>query len=89
MPEIEALRTEIEKLKERNRRVEANKAWETSLTRKLLLMALTYIIITLTLISINNSDPFKNAIIPTIGFFLSTLTLPFFKNLWQEYIYKK
>jgi hypothetical protein len=88
MTEITELKTEIEKLKERNRKVETNKAWETSMTRKLLLMFLTYFVIILTLLAINNPDPYRNAIVPSFGFFLSTLTLPFVKNLWKKYIYK-
>lgn len=88
MSEIEILKLEINKLKERNKRVEANKAWETSLTRKIVLMLLTYIIAALTLVMIGNTSPWTNALIPTIGFYLSTLTLPFIKILWQKTFYK-
>lgn len=35
MESIETLLKEIENLKSRNKKVEANKAWETSYTRKL------------------------------------------------------
>ena len=35
---------EINDIKERNKKVELNKAWETSWTRKLCIMFLTYII---------------------------------------------
>ena len=31
-------------------------------------------------------DPWLNAIVPSIAFLLSTLTLPFFKKLWQKYL---
>lgn len=89
MKTIEDLQIEIEKLKERNRKVEINKAWETSWTRKTLLVIITYFVITLTLSTINNPQPWINAIIPSIGFFLSTLTLPVIKKYWLEYIYKR
>lgn len=88
MTELEELRKEIAEIKTRYKRVEANKAWETSITRKVILMIVTYLVIGLTLMTINNPEPWKNAIIPSLGFLLSTLTLPFIKNFWQKYIYK-
>lgn len=88
MTEIADIKTEIQKLKERNKRVETNKDWETSVTRKVILMVISYIVITLTLLTIKNSDPYRNAIVPAFGFFLSTLSLPKIKNLWKKYIYK-
>ena len=36
---------EIEKIKERNKKVELDKAWETSWTRKICIMILTYIVV--------------------------------------------
>jgi hypothetical protein len=88
MSDIEELRQEISKLNARNKRVEANKAWETSLTRKVILMLITYLVVGLTLTTIHNDAPWVNAIIPTLGFFLSTLSLPYLKDLWRKYIYK-
>ena len=35
----------IEKIEERNKRVELDKAWETSWTRKICIMILTYLIV--------------------------------------------
>ena len=89
MNEIEELKQELQRLKDRNKRVESNKAWETSITRKVLLMITTYIIAALTLMVIKNNSPWLNALIPTLGFYLSTLTLPFIKRLWEKYLFKK
>ncbi len=80
---------EIESIKERNKRVEADKAWETSITRRIIIALMTYIIIVIFLYSINAKSPWLNAIVPTIGFVLSTLTLPYFKKAWLKYIYKR
>jgi hypothetical protein len=85
MTTIADLVKEIEALKERNKRVDANKAWETSLMRKIILMGITYIVVSLTLWTIHNPAPLINAIIPAIGFFLSTLTLSFIKKYWQDH----
>jgi len=80
---------EIQNILERNKRVEADKAWETSFTRKLLIAIFTYIVIVLFFLAAGLPKPFINPIVPTVGFLLSTLTLPLFKNIWLKYIYKK
>lgn len=85
---IEQLEREIIAIKQRNNRVEIEKAWEKSLTRRTILMFSTYIAIGLYLTVIQVQRPWINAIVPTVGFFLSTLTLPFFKNVWEKYLYK-
>ena len=89
MTELEKLKQEIDKLKERNKSKDANKAWETSLSRKVILLITTYFVVGLTLITIKNPRPWINAVIPSLGFFLSTLSLPFVKKYWVEHIYKK
>jgi len=86
---IKNLEEEIKKIKERNRRVEADKAWETSITRKLIIVVATYFVISLFLFAAKIERPFINALIPTFAFILSTLSLPFFKKLWLGYIYKR
>lgn len=78
----EQLQQEIEAIKERNRRVEADKAWETSLTRKILILGLTYSVIVLFFLVADLPDPFINPIVPTVGYFFSTLTIPAFKKWW-------
>lgn len=83
------LEERVEKIEKRNIKVESDKAWETSLTRKLLIAIFTYLAVSLYFLVIKVSDPWLNAIVPTIGFLLSTLTMSFFKNFWIKYIYKK
>jgi polyferredoxin len=82
MPTIEELKSEIEQIKERNRRVEADKKWETSWTRKILILILTYIVIVIFFLVAKLDKPFISPIVPTLGFFLSTLTVPFVKKRW-------
>ena len=84
MTNIEELKNEINKLKERNARVELDKAWETSCSRKLLIVVLTYFVIVIFFFIANLGNPFINAIVPTLGYFLSTLTVPFFKNWYRQ-----
>lgn len=79
----------VSKIEERNRNVEADKVWETSWARRILLALFTYLAIGLYLQAIEIQSPWQSAIVPSIGFLLSTLTLPFFKNLWMKYFYRK
>jgi len=85
---IEELDERLEKIESRNKKVEANKAWETSLSRKAFLVAITYFMVGLTLTAIKDSQPWIHAIIPSLGFFLSTLTLTFVKKYWMKHVYK-
>jgi len=82
---LQELKKEITAIKNRNKRVEMDKAWEISWTRKLLLMIFTYLAISFYLRAINIDKPWLNAIVPSIGFLLSTLTLPYFKKIWEKY----
>ncbi|OGG21374.1 hypothetical protein A3D03_05640 [Candidatus Gottesmanbacteria bacterium RIFCSPHIGHO2_02_FULL_40_13] len=86
MATIENLEKEIKLIKDRNKKVETDKAWEISWTRRLLLALFTYLAISIYMSAISLPDPWLNAIVPSIAFLLSTLTLPFFKKLWQKYL---
>jgi len=88
MSNFEELTKRVEKLEARNKYVERNKAWETSFTRRILIILFTYLAIALYLQFIVGINPWINAVVPSIGFLLSTLTLPFFKKLWGKYLYK-
>lgn len=83
------LEREVNLIHQRNKRVEADKAWEPSKTRRGLIALFTYLVMVLFMYSINVANPFVNALIPTLGFILSTLSLPFFKSLWLKHFYSK
>ncbi|MBI2415584.1 MAG: hypothetical protein HYV33_02905 [Candidatus Kerfeldbacteria bacterium] len=85
---IEELKKELDEIKARNKRVEADKAWETSWTRKLLVLMLTYFVIVIFFLVAKLSDPFTNAVVPSVAFVLSTLTVPLFKKWWLNNIRK-
>lgn len=71
-------------LEERNKKVELDKGWETSIERRVLLIVFTYISIGAYMWVIGVTSPWLNAVIPSLGFLLSTLTLPFFKRAWMR-----
>jgi len=81
------LEREIVAIKRRNERVEADKAWETSMTRRILVAVLTYLSLALTMWAIGIERPFVNAIVPTGGFILSTLSLAYFRKIWEGYFH--
>lgn len=84
MDEIQELKNEIAEIKERNNRVEIDKAWETSWTRKIIIAILTYIAIVLFFNFAHLQKPLVNGIVPTIGFILSTFSMPIFKKIWAK-----
>lgn len=81
---IEKLEKEITSIKLRNKSVELDKAWETSWFRRVLIAIFTYLAISIYLSAIYIDRPWLNAIVPTVGFMLSTLTLPYFRKLWER-----
>ena len=86
---IQKLEKEIISINERNKRVEADKAWETSWFRIGCISILTYIFAVIFLYYIRANNVFLNALIPTVGFFLSTQSLPFIKKWWiQKFLNK-
>ena len=76
-------------IEERNKKVELDKSWELSYSRRILLMLFTYLAIGFYLQAIRIPEPWLNAIVPSVAFLLSTLTLPLFKKLWLNYFYRR
>lgn len=89
MATIQELEQEVNKIKERNKKVEADKNWETSWARKIIISLFTYLVIALFFLFAGILNPFVNAIVPALAFILSTASLPFLKNFWLKYIYKE
>ena len=78
---------EIKDIKERNRRVELDKKWETSFTRKLCIAILTYIVVVIYSYMINKvTNIWLSSLVPVIGFTLSTLSLKGIRILWEKKI---
>ena len=84
---MENLEKEIQEIKERNTRVELDKKWETSGTRKLCIAVLTYVVVVIYSYSINKiSNVWLSSIVPVIGFGLSTLSLKAVRKVWEKKI---
>ena len=89
MDRLEKLEKEVLVIRQRNEGVEIDKAWETSWARRTLVFVFTYLAIGIYMWAVDIDRPWLNAIVPAVGFWLSTLTLPFFKRMWKKYFYKK
>jgi hypothetical protein len=74
----------IEKIEERNSKVESEKAWEVSWVRFWSNAAATYLTMVLLLWTIDGPYPPLHAIVPTIGYVLSTLSIPTVKAWWVK-----
>jgi len=85
MKTLQEVITEVSKIQKRNEVVSKGKAWEVSYTRRIILMIFTYISVGFYLSVIGISNAWLHAIVPSIAFMLSTLTLPFCMRIWLSF----
>lgn len=78
------IENELRGIRERNKRVEAEKAWEVSLTRRFFIAVITYFTVAVFLWSIEAPFPLLNALVPSAGYLLSTASLPWVKRWWLK-----
>lgn len=79
---IKRVEEDIAAIRDRNKRVEVDKAWETSIFRTITLGVITYLLASLVMYSLGTRDYFFAATIPTLGFLISTQSLPLVKRWW-------
>lgn len=65
-------------------RVQAEKAWEVSLVRRTCVALLTYLTASVFLYFRSDPNFLVMALIPTGGYLLSTLSLPWIKKQWMR-----
>jgi len=85
---FQKLETEVALIKERNLRVEADKAWETSHFRVLLISTIIYVVTVKVMYFIGASNYLLNALVPPLGYFISVQSLPFIKKWWIKNNFK-
>lgn len=76
-------------IKERNARVEADKAWETSGLRRGFIAGMTYIVAAVYIEVAGLGNPLLGACVPAGGYLLSTFSLPPIKKFWIQKCYRK
>ena len=82
---MKELEERIVKIEQRNKKVEMDKAWETSWTRRICICVLTYLIVLLySYVISKNNNIILSSLVPVIGFTLSTLSLGYIRKIWQK-----
>ncbi len=79
---LRLIEEDIRSLKERNVRVETDKAWEVSGYRIFSIAALIYLVVALFLLSMHMQQFLLHALVPPVGYLLSVQTLPMIKRWW-------
>lgn len=80
--DVALLKEEIEKIKERNRRVEGDKAWETSKTRTVFISVITFCIVYVFMTFGNANNPFLSSLVAVAAYWLSTESYGLLKKWW-------
>jgi hypothetical protein len=81
---MKSVEDRLSQIESRNKRVEQDKKWETSWTRRISIAVLTYAVVVGYLFMIDNDRPFLNATVPPIGFLLSTLVMKKIRIFWEK-----
>ena len=82
---IVELENKIKAIEKRNKKVETDKAWETSWTRRICIMVLTYIVVIAYSYIIKKYDNILlSSLVPVICFTLSTLSIGIVRKIWQK-----
>ena len=86
---LDQMQQELELIKQRNARVEADKAWEGSYFRIGSICGITYLVAAAVMFVLGHKDFWLDALVPMIGFFLSTQSLVIIKRWWIRSRYKR
>lgn len=79
----------ISAIEARNKRVAIDKTWETSVTRRGSIILITYLFASIIFIYvIPTTEWYLAALVPVVGYTLSTLGLPQIRKAWERKVYK-
>ena len=81
---LESLEKVVKQIQDRNTKVELEKAWETSFTRRSAILVITYLVAATVMYLIGVDRFMLNAIIPVLGFWLSTFSVSTLKKCWLD-----
>ncbi|MCF7917826.1 hypothetical protein K9L27_02380 [Candidatus Gracilibacteria bacterium] len=79
------LETEIQKIIERNKRVEIDKKWEVSFVRRVLIVVITFGGAFLFLHIIEAENPILGACVPAGAYLLSTFSFYPLRKVWEKF----
>lgn len=81
---LEEIEKRVFQIEERNKRVEKDKAWETSKTRTAFISFITFLLIFVFMKSINAERPLLNSLIAVAAYWLSTQSYGLLKSWWLD-----
>lgn len=79
---LNELEARVARIEARNERVEADKAWETSTFRAVLIFVVTYIMVVIFFVGIHEDNVWIKALEPAAGVFLSGFVFSVIKHRW-------
>ncbi len=86
---MDSLQDALQAIQERNERVEKQKAWETSFTRRFFIALVTYATAyTYMRHGLGDMKAHLAAFVPTGGYLLSTFSLPIIREYWMKNCFK-
>ena len=82
---MESLEERVSRIEQRNKSVELDKAWEVSISRRIILFGFTYVVVALFFVQVHIEHPWTTALEPALAFLVSTLTMPYLRTLWVRW----
>ncbi len=84
MKTLKELEHDVAEIQSRNRKVELDKAWETSVLRRMFISVSTYVLMVVFMSALKVDKPLVSAIIPAIAYLISTFSLGMLKDEWLK-----
>ncbi|HEY4527122.1 MAG TPA: hypothetical protein VJK53_04760 [Candidatus Paceibacterota bacterium] len=81
---MDSIEERVARIEQRNKAVEADKAWEVSFARRAIVSVFIYIVTGIFLMRLHLDHPWLVAFEPTVAFLISMLTMPFLKDWWVK-----
>ncbi|HSK00936.1 MAG TPA: hypothetical protein VK932_06835 [Kofleriaceae bacterium] len=81
---LDDVRRDVLEIQQRNARVEQDKAWETSWTRRLVIAVAIWAGAWPWLASLGAEHAERHAVVPSVAYLVSTLSLPIVKRWWMR-----
>ena len=82
--ELQELKEEVDAIKARNARVEADKDWETSTFKRISTAFLTYLVVLVFMLVTKADQPLLNSLVPALAYLLGNISIGILKSWWLK-----
>ena len=83
---MRAAESVLKKVLSRNKKVDKEVLWKNSYTHRISVSILIYVISVCCFYFTSVSEIFIIALIPSLGYFISTIKLKIIRNIWEKYL---